>query len=295
MSILALDGVWARYPTPLWSGPGPWVLRELSLRVEPGEVVGIVGPSGGGKSSLARLVCGELAPSRGTVELSGRPLHGRPAPAQVQRLFQAPAAHLPPHLSTAAALEETVAVHGGAERVEGVLRRLGLWERRTAPTTQLSGGERRRAGIARLALTRPELLILDEPTAGLDAHRAVEAMELLLAERRAEGAVLIITHDLRLVRAFADRLLVISQGRTIEECTSAALGHTTHHPRTAALLHPEGPVQPGGGPGCPHASWCPLTRVPECTSTPPRLRAPPRGRPGTHRLACHVLAPPESP
>jgi ABC-type multidrug transport system ATPase subunit len=268
---------------------------ELSLQVEPGEVVGIVGPSGGGKSSLARLICGELAPARGTVRLGGQPLQGRPTPAQVQRLFQAPAAHLPPHLTVAAALGETVAVHGGAERVEGVLKRLGLWERRSAPTAQLSGGERRRAGIARLALTRPELLILDEPTAGLDAHRAVEAMELLMDERRADGAVLVITHDLRLVRAFADRLAVISQGRTIEECASAALGHTTHHPRTTALLHPEGPVQPVSGAGCPHTSWCPLTQLPECTSQPPRLRAPPSDQRGSHRLACHVLAPPESP
>ncbi len=292
MSILRLEGVWARYPTPIWARPGPWVVEAVSLTVAPGAVVALVGASGGGKSTLARVAAGLLAPARGQVWREGRLATGRPAPDQVQVLFQAAAAHLPPHLSILDAMAESVAVHGGAERVEGLLTALGLGHRRDAPARSLSGGERRRAGVARLALARPRLLVLDEPTAGLDVHRAVEAMELLLGDRPPGQGVLLITHDLRLVRAFADRVAVVGGGRILEE-GDAALAAGPHHPVTAGLLAGTPGLAAGPGPGCRFAAGCPLATVPGGRAAPPRLRAPAGVHPPGRRLACHVLAPGE--
>ena len=270
-------------------GPPTVGVDGVDLDVGPGEVVALLGESGSGKTTLARAIAGLQPLEAGELRLSGA------GPSAVQLLFQDADAHLPPAATLGETLMESARRWGrGPDEARAALRALGLDGLEGRRRAQLSGGERRRAGVARLCLARPRLILADEPTAGLDAHLALQAMDALLASRPPGGGALIITHDLRLARALADRVVVMLRGRVVEEAPAAALGAVPHHPLVASLLGAAGlgpgPVLPPAPPargGCPLAAVCPRASPP-CAAAAPTLRGV-AGRAG--RVACTDLPP----
>jgi energy-coupling factor transport system ATP-binding protein len=202
---------------------GPAVIDGVDLRIRPGERVALVGPNGGGKSTLARLLAGLLRPSSGSVRLGGAD-PSRLRPATLARLagfvFQDPEAQF---VATTVRGEVAAGLPAGdAEawaRVEVVMDRLGMPLARfgdRSPYT-LSGGEQRRLSVVPALVRQPRLLVLDEPTFGQD-RRGCEALEAILAERVTAGtAVLAATHDERFSASFATRLVRLERGRVVAD------------------------------------------------------------------------------
>ena len=223
--------------------------RDVSLRVEAGETVGLVGGSGAGKSTVARAVVGLVRPDRGRISFDGvdvrrarHVLH-----RQVHLIFQDPYASLPPTRTVAATVAEPLVIHRLGNRhtrratVSDALAAVHLTPvQRYLPRYphQLSGGERQRVAFARALVTRPRLILADEPTQMLDAPLRAEIADLLDELRSEHGlAVLHITHDLALAQRSCDRLIVLCGGQVVEHGPTAALLSRPEHPYTAALLN----------------------------------------------------------
>lgn len=202
-------------------------LREVSLTVEPGEVVAVTGPSGCGKSTLLHAAAGLLEPQAGSVELLGTDLQaldeaGRAVLRRRDVGIVLQYGQLVPDMT----LEDNVALplllDGGdlaASRTAArdALARVGLEQAGQAVPEELSGGQAQRAAIARALITSPKLLLADEPVASLDAVAAQDALDLMLSvARRDGGAVVLVTHD-NLVAAMADREVRLRDGRVDRE------------------------------------------------------------------------------
>jgi iron complex transport system ATP-binding protein len=204
---------------------GATLVDAVDLRVHAGEMIAIVGPNGAGKSTLLRLLSGDLRPSRGGIDLKQRDLDFYP-PRQLAQHRAMLSQHV--NVSFPFTVEEIVAMGAGdgpraaaGRLVEAALHEVGLagFRRRQLPT--LSGGEQQRAHFARVlvqlacgeALNGPGLLLLDEPTSSLDLRHQIELVET--AKRRAQTgtAVIAILHDLNLAMRFADRIVLLHQGR----------------------------------------------------------------------------------
>ncbi|MEM9148350.1 MAG: ATP-binding cassette domain-containing protein [Pseudomonadota bacterium] len=212
------------------------ILQNATLEVMPGEVLAIVGPSGGGKSTLVRALLGLTRFTGGGMVFEDAPIV-RPLDAAHMRLrrtaeavFQNPLGALNPHASLRAAVEEPLRARGvaraeRARRAEAVAARMGLdttlLDRRPA---EVSLGQAQRVCIARALAPRPTLLALDEPLSALDALVAAEVAALLaevITETR--PTVLFVSHDLRLVRRLATRIVVVEAGRIVEVAPAARL------------------------------------------------------------------------
>jgi ABC-type glutathione transport system ATPase component len=287
-----------------WSRRRVDAVVDAHLRVDPGESVGLVGESGCGKSTLVATALGTVSATGGTIELLGAPLTHRvghrrgPRPEDVQAVFQSVDAHLDPSWTPAALLAETASRFGRTDaHITEVLEAVGLSHRRTVRAGRLSGGERRRLGLARVLLVRPKLILADEPCAGVDAGRRVSLVRQLQANRPTGSGLLLVSHDLHLVRETCHRVYVMLGGHIIETLPCDQLGRVPHHPYTDTLLRASGlragPVPPltaRPGPGCPVAHTCP-SAAPTCQSEPPRLQ--PRASTTQLALACPHPIPPE--
>ena len=287
-------------------------LRGVSLEVDRGEAVALVGESGCGKSTLLRTVAGLYQPDGGSVEFS------RDAAAQM--VFQDAGASLTPWLSIGELIGERLRHQGlsraqQAERVRQALSLVGLpAEVAAAKPGQLSGGQRQRAALARATVVPPAILLCDEPTSALDVSLAATVLNLIGRLRRElEMAVLFVTHDLAAARMVADRIAVMYLGQIVESGPAEAVCALPSHPYTRALLaavpdiglsrvrisgEPANPLDPPAG--CGFHTRCP-DRIDGCATrsqTLVSLGGPPRSRsadrypdPDRRMVACAVVAP----
>jgi ABC-type glutathione transport system ATPase component len=223
---------------------------EVSCSLSRGETFGLVGESGCGKTTLAKLLIGLLRPSRGEVLLQGQPfatLRGpalRAARRAVQFVFQDPMNSLNPRLTVEQTLSEPLLIHGLARgearraRVRELLSAVRLPAGYTSRLPrELSGGERQRVGIARALATDPQALVCDEPIASLDVSVGAQILELLrgLAQER-RMAILFISHDLGAVASLCGRIAVMRAGRVVEAAPTEELLSRPRHPYTALLI-----------------------------------------------------------
>ncbi|MFF5990026.1 ABC transporter ATP-binding protein [Prauserella flavalba] len=232
----------------------------VSLTVRPGEIVGLVGESGCGKSSLARVAAGLSAPAGGDVRLRGQPVtplgwrRRRRAEIGLQMVFQNPYSSLNPRRTVLSQLLDGVPpdVGRGQERERyalGQLTRVGLDE--SAATRfphQFSGGQLQRIAIARALVARPDVLIADEPVTALDVSSQAQVVEVLSQlVRQLEVGMLFISHDLALVRRLADVTAVMYLGRIVEAGPTEQLWRDPKHPYTRALIEAIPSADPDAG------------------------------------------------
>jgi sulfonate transport system ATP-binding protein len=209
-------------------------LHPLDLDLPLGQRIALIGRSGCGKSTLARLLTGHLRPSGGALTVDGLPPHLHPG---VQLLPQDPHQLLPPGVPLHLLVSESLLAHGrpaDADAVHALLGAVGLAARRGATATQLSGGEQRRAALARLLAAQPRLVVADELTSGLDAHLRPQIVQTLLAALGPACTVVLVTHDLQLAARTCARLLVLDGGRLVDDLDPTARPDAAH-PATEAL------------------------------------------------------------
>lgn len=281
--------------------------ERVSFGVAAGETVGLVGESGSGKSTVGRCIVGLTVPDAGTVLVKGanvaqpgagrrRLLHRR-----VQMVFQDPAGSMNPAYTVQAWLGDALRPHGlsrhdRTERSADLLEQVGLGKRfLERRSRELSGGQLQRVGIARALAAEPEFIFLDEPTSALDLSVQGQIVNLLADLQRDRGlAYLLATHDLRVARVFAHRIVVMYHGRVVEDGPSAEVLSSPAHPYTRALLRSAGlrdrrtpgpsPARAGrppAGGGCPYISRCELAQD-RCREEEPQLELVSQG----HRSAC---------
>lgn len=241
--ILRFERIGLRYP----DGRGGSVdaVRDVTLNLWPGEILGLVGESGSGKSSLAKTAVGLAHPQKGRVLFEGAALgQTRADRRKIQYIFQDARGALDPTARVLHQLEEVLTVHrlepknARAGRASGELARAGLdahLHRRRPPS--LSGGQRQRATIARALLLQPKVLICDESVSALDVSIQARILNLLMELRAREGlSILFISHDLSVVHHLCDRIAVMQGGALVEEGMTEALWSAPRAPYTRRLL-----------------------------------------------------------
>ena len=281
---------------------------NVSLSIQPGEVVGLVGESGCGKSTLGRMVAGIMPPTAGEILLNGLPRDGSKASRlKIQMIFQDPYASLNPRMRVADIVGEAPLTHGLVTRqdfdgyVDAQMRRAGLDPafRRRYPH-QFSGGQRQRIGIARALAVAPDFLVCDEAVAALDVSIQAQILNLFMDLRRDLNLTyLFISHDLGVVEHLSDRVMIMYLGRIVEEASAEEIFRRPNHPYTRALLAEvpridarkhrfiaisgeiPSPLNPPPGchfhPRCPHA-------MPRCATEAPVLKQ----IAAAHLAACHL-------
>ena len=289
-------------------------VNGISLSVEKGEVLAIVGESGCGKSTLARILLGLLPPSSGELALDGQDIAGLSRleiARRVQPVFQDPYSSLNPRRRLASIIALPLEVHGVAsagERREAaiaMMEKVGL-PRRLADSYpgQLSGGQRQRVAIARALVINPDMIICDEPTSALDVSVQSQILNLLMDIRRDLGTTLVfISHNLAVVEHIATRVAVMYLGQIVELSDTASLFGAPRHPYTKALLASVLTPEPGLGipdtglglafpdpldppSGCSFHPRCPV-RLAHCAEVAPVLQ-----REAAGQVACHLYGNP---
>lgn len=264
MSLLELDGVAKTYRTGGMFGRSlpVQVLDRASLTIGAGECVALLGPSGSGKSTLGRIVLGLEAPDRGRVLFRGRPLRdargriGQEARQAIQAVFQDPVSACNPRFSAFEVIAEPLRYAGRTAAlrptVQALAASVGLDPASLDRLAhRFSGGQLQRVCIARALALSPRLLVLDEAVSSLDLTTQAQVLDLLRGLRREAGlAYLFITHDLRLIRGFANRVYVMEEGRPVP-VDPAAQGAATPPAlaRLQAALLPAWPPARAGSAG----------------------------------------------
>ena len=215
-------------------------LDGVSLQVNPGETVAVVGESGCGKTTLARTVLGLQSLSGGSIVLTGEEVKGTPRrlAERVGMVWQDPYASLNPKWRVGRSVLETMNLSGKKGDAGEIFREVGLDPNFVDRYPhQLSGGQRQRVAIGRALALKPPLVICDEPTAALDLSIRAQILNLLKDVQNANGcSFLYISHDLTTVRFLADRVAVMYMGRIVEQGPTEEIFSNPQHPYTAALL-----------------------------------------------------------
>ena len=291
---------------------------DVSFSIAPGESVGLVGESGCGKSTLVRLITRMLDASAGDIIFSGRNIGFIPARTfagtqfrpRIQMVFQDPTDSLNPRFTAFDTIAEPLRLLAGVRdaqelqmRVSAAARQTGLPEELLGRFPhQLSGGQKARVGIARAIALRPQLLVLDEPTAALDVSVQATILKLLAELKHSLGmSYLFVSHDLNVVRMLCDRVIVMYLGKVVEQGPTDALFREARHPYTQALLRaipsiggrpearevlagePRSPIDPDPR-VCRFFGRCPK-QVDRCRHEAPLLHAVGEG----HQAACHFV------
>ncbi len=287
-------------------------INGVSLSVNKGETFAIVGESGCGKSTLARLLLRLLEPSEGRVVYDGQDLTQLPAAemrklrSQMQFIFQDPFSSLNPRMTVEAIVGEPLLVHTNLnrkerrEKVADLLRKVGLRpDYADRYPHEFSGGQRQRICVARALASGPKLLIGDEPVSALDVSVQAQIVNLLEDLKEDFGLTLIIiAHDLSVIRHMADRVAVMYLGEVVELAATEDLFQSPRHPYTRALLTAIPVPMPGGrgpmaalggdipSPANPPAGCKFHTRCPHATDICKTLH-PALETAGAHQTACH--------
>ncbi|MDA8051918.1 MAG: dipeptide ABC transporter ATP-binding protein [Rhodospirillales bacterium] len=284
----------------------------ISFTLKRGETLALVGESGCGKSTTARLVLRLLPPSAGRIRFNGADITAlageklRRLRRRMQIVFQDPFASLDPRMTVAETLEEPLRVHGIGDRasrrarVNELLGMVGLASYHAGRYPhEFSGGQRQRIGIARALAPSPELIVCDEPVSALDVSIQAQVINLLADLRRGLNlSYLFIAHDLAVVKHVADRVAVMYLGRIVEIAPKDALFAEPRHPYTRTLMaaiprpdphHDPVPAVPGDmpsplapPPGCRFHTRCPFA-IARCRTEDPALALVAPG----HFAACH--------
>jgi oligopeptide/dipeptide ABC transporter ATP-binding protein len=313
--LLQAEGISRRFGAQGWFRRGRSVqaVSDVSLTVDRAEAVGLVGESGSGKSTIGRLVLGLLPPSEGRVLLDGVDIARGEGQfvrrRRMQLVFQDPYASLDPRRRIGAQIADGLAIHDLAPprdrqaRVEALLAQVGLTPAHaTRFPHEFSGGQRQRVGIARALATGPDFLVADEAVSALDVSVQAQVLALFADLRTRLGiGLLFISHDLKVVRALCDRVIVLYLGRVMEEGPVAAVLDHPKHPYTQALLSASpsldvsrrqvrillqgDPPSPSAPPsGCVFRTRCPIA-IAACAEAIPKLQAVGP----VHRAACLLV------
>ncbi len=323
--LLQVDSLAKHYTLPRQRllAPAPQVraLQGVSFTLHAGHSLGVVGESGSGKSTLARLVMALEAPSAGSVRLAGQDLHRldaaalRRARAGFQMVFQDPFGSLDPRQTVGRIVAEPLAAQGETsaasmqQRAAEMLDAVGLRASDVSKYPhEFSGGQRQRIAIARALVTNPRLIVADEPVSALDVSVQAQVLNLMQdLQDRLGVTYLFISHDLAVVDLVCDEVIVLYQGRVVEQGTPETLFSAAAHPYTRALmdavpgvrsrsqatasragrarravLPADADAGPGSAGGCAFAARCPWRQA-VCTQVAPALRAMGPG----HLAACH--------
>ena len=321
-ALLEVIDLAKRFPVKTPQGKGLlYAVDGVNFRIEAGETVGLVGESGCGKSTLVRLLTRTLAVSDGQIHFLGadlglvdpRLMPKHKSRRQVQMVFQDSHDSLNPRYTAFDTIAEPLRLLAGVrdaaemrQKVEEIASLTGLpLELLQRFPHQLSGGQKARVGIARAAVLRPRLLVLDEPTAALDVSVQVVILQLLADLQRELGmSFLFVSHDLNVVRLLCNRVLVMYLGRIVESGPAAEVFANPRHPYTRALIasipgtghraldhllpgEPQSPIQMAGATvvnRCSFHGRCPHGKA-ECESAAPTLRAIAQQR----EAACHFI------
>ena len=282
-ALLQVSGLVKHFPLKKGMlGGGGGVVRAVdgvSFGVLPGETLGVVGESGCGKSTTARLLMHLIAPDRGEIVFDGagvgsRDLSLKDYRRQVQMVFQDSYASLNPRLTIEDGIAFAPQVHGlpraqAVQRAHELLARVGLEPRRFAARYphELSGGQRQRVNIARALALQPRVVILDEAVSALDKSVEAQVLNLLLDLKEAFGLTYVfISHDLNVVRYMSDRVMVMYLGQVVEIGPAQELFEAPRHPYTRALLSSIPSMDPDR-----------RTEVPPLAGDPPNPISPPPG------------------
>ena len=307
--LLRLEGVTKKYPV---RGGVLTAVDRVSIDIAPGKVLGVVGESGCGKTTLSRMMLRMTEPTSGAVQFKGDDIWALDGGKQklfrksVSAVFQDPYSSLNPRHRIDKAIMEPVLVNAGKGSVTGgllehLLTTVGL------PITaaklyphEFSGGQRQRIAIARAISTQPELVLLDEPVSALDVSIRAQVLNLLKDLQHDTGvSYVFIAHDLSAVRYMSDEIIVVYLGAIVERASANKLYQTPRHPYTKALLEASLPPDPrnpslttqlrGDLPnpinapsGCRFRTRCPIAAK-ICADSEPEFREVGSG----HRAACH--------
>jgi oligopeptide/dipeptide ABC transporter ATP-binding protein len=320
-SLLVLEHVSKHFAVS--GGDGREVLRaveDVSLTLAPGETLGIVGESGCGKTTLARMILRLTEPTSGRILIDGADIAGtperdlRPLRRLMQAVFQDPFGSLDPRMRARAIIAEPLVNQGWKrdrirERVAEMMRVVGLApEYATRYPDAFSGGQRQRIGIARALAPSPQLIVCDEAVSALDVSIQAQILNLFKDVQAEFGvAYVFISHNLAVIRHVSHRVAVMYLGRIVETAPESLIFDRPLHPYTMALMAAVPEPGPAATPpklvvygelpspldlpsGCPFHTRCPIARD-ICKSEPPRLE----DKGGGHFASCHFAGEPLPP